>query len=280
MTKLLGMACAAALLCGALAAQEIRVVVRGDDLGMTQGSLAAFEKGMNEGVLTCASIIVPGPWFEGAAELARKNPGWCTGIHLCLIGEWRGFRWRPVLPWDRVKSIVDADGFLRRYPQELFAGKPSLAEIDAELRAQIDLAKRKGVRVQYLDTHYVELPDYPGLEGVIRKIAKDYDVPISSTLGEKIIEVYTNPIDQKKSAALKMLDGLGPGLYLWVCHVGIDSPEQRALIHTNPEDIFVDGGVGGHRAAELDVVTSLEVKSMLLKKCVRLTNYRELKERQ
>jgi len=75
---------------------------------------------------------------------------------------------------------------------------------------------------------------------------------------------------------VEILEGLGPGLWLWVCHVGIDSPEQRALIHTAPKDIFVEGGVGLHRAEELKVLTSLEVKSMILRKGIRLTNYREL----
>ena len=262
-------------------AQEIRLIVRGDDLGMTQGSLAGVEKAMNEGVLTCTSIIVPGPWFEAAAELARRNPGWCTGIHLCLVGEWRGYRWRPVLPWDKVRSLVDADGFLHPSPSELFAHQPKLEEIDAELRAQIDLARKKGVSVQYLDTHYMGLTDYPGLEAVIRKIAADYNLPISSQLGEKNMEsVYQAPIEQKKKRAVEILGGLGPGLWLWVCHVGINSPEQRALIHTAPADIFVEGGVGLHRAAELDVLTSLEVKSVILKKGIKLTNYGELwKER-
>jgi predicted glycoside hydrolase/deacetylase ChbG (UPF0249 family) len=276
--------CAAALLCALLLvmpatseAQDVQLIVRGDDFGMTQGSLLAFERALNEGVLTCAAMVVPGPWFEGAAELARRNPGWCTGIHLCLVGEWRGYRWRPVLPWDQVRSLVDADGFLYASPAELFQHKPKLEEIDAELRGQIELAKRKGVHVQYVDTHYVGLSDYPGLEGVIRKIAADYDVPISGEVGEKSMEtVYTTPVEQKKKRALEILEGLGPGLWLWVCHVGIDSPEQQALIHTAPEDIFVDGGVGLHRAAELNVVTSLEVRSMILKKGIRLTNYREL----
>lgn len=265
----------------ATTAQEIRLIVRGDDLGMTQGSLAGIERAMNEGVMTSTAIIVPGPWFEAAAELARRNPGWCTGIHLCLVGEWRGYRWRPVLPWDKVRSLVDADGFLYPSPGELFAHQPKLEEIDAELRAQIQLAKKKGVNVQYLDTHYMGLTDYPGLEGVIRKIAADYDLPISSQLGEKNMEsVYTTPVEQKKKRAVEILDRLGPGLWLWVCHVGIDSPEQRALIHTAPQDIFVEGGVGRHRAAELDVLTSLEVESMIMKKGIRLTNYRELwKER-
>lgn len=139
------------------------------------------------------------------------------------------------------------------------------------------LAKRKGINVQYVDTHYAELDSYPGFDAVIRKIAKDYDVPVSSTLGEKTIKVYATPLEQKKKAALQMFDQLAPGLWLWVCHIGINSPEQRALIHTKPADIFLDGGAGVHRAEELQVLTSLDVRSAILKKGIDLTNYRELR---
>jgi chitin disaccharide deacetylase len=257
--------------------QDIKLIVRGDDLGMTQGSLVAFERAFNEGVLTSGAIIVPGPWFESAAELARRNPGWCTGVHLCLVGEWRGFRWRPVLPWDKVRSMVDEDGFLYASPAELFAHQPKIEEIDAELRAQVNLAKKRGVNVQYVDMHYASPSQYPGLEQVVRKIGADYNVPVSSYLGEKRASgVYTTPVDQKLKAAVQFLDALGPGLWLWVSHIGIDSPEQRALIHTEPRAIFVEGGVGRHRAEELNVLTSLEVKSIILKKGIVLTNYREL----
>jgi len=34
-------------------AEETRLIVRGDDLGMTQGTLLAFERAFNKGVLTC-----------------------------------------------------------------------------------------------------------------------------------------------------------------------------------------------------------------------------------
>jgi YdjC-like protein len=71
--------------------QEIKLIVRGDDFGMTQGSVIAFEKAFNEGILTCGSLLVQPPWFEAAASLARKNPRWCIGIHLSLEGEWRGY---------------------------------------------------------------------------------------------------------------------------------------------------------------------------------------------
>jgi len=258
-------------------AQEIRLIIRGDDLGMTQGSLVAFEKAFNQGVLTAGAMVVPGPWFEAAAELARRNPGWCVGVHLCMVGEWRGYRWRPVLPWDQVRSMVDEDGYLCTSPRQLFARQPKLQEIDAELRAQINLAKKRGVNVQYIDLHYVSPSQYPGLADVIKKIGADYNLPISSQMGEKrTVSVYSAPIDQKLKRAVEMLGALQPGLGLWVCHIGIDSPEQRALIHSEPGDIFVEGGVGRHRAEELNVLTSLEVKSAILKKGIVLTNYREL----
>jgi hypothetical protein len=89
--------------------------------------------------------------------------------------------------------------------------------------------------------------------------------------------VYTTPLEQKMKRVVEILKGLGPGLWLWACHVGIDSPEQRAVIHTSPEDIFVDGGVGRHRAAELSVPASLELKSIILQEGIKLTDYRELR---
>jgi len=273
------LASALSILPSVLPAQEIKLVIRGDDFGMTQGSLVAFERAFNEGVLTCGAMVVPGPWFEAAAELARKNPGWCTGVHLCLVGEWRGYRWRPVSPRDKVRSLVDEDGYLYTSPTELFRHEPKLDEIDAELRAQVDLAKRRGVDVQYLDLHYVSPSQYPGFSNLINKIAKDYNLPLSQSFGEKGISVYRTPVEQKLEQAIETLEKLEPGLYLWVCHIGIDSPEQRALIHSDPAAIFVRGGVGRHRAEELRVLTSLEVKSAILKKGIILTNYRELWQR-
>ena len=260
-------------------AQDIRLIVRGDDFGMTQGSLVAFEEAFNNGVLTCGAIQAPAPWFEGAAELCRKNPGWCVGVHLCVIGEWRGYRWRPVLPWDEVSSIVDEDGYLYRYPEELFAQNPKLEEIDAEFRAQIELALKYGVNAQYIDTHYMGYSSYPGLLEVYKKIGRDYNLPISAMMDEtRFPGIYNAPEEQKTEIVVKQLEELEPGLWLWVNHIGIDSPEQNALIHTRPDHIFRGGGVGKHRAAELKALTSIEVKSMIMIKGIKLVNYRELWE--
>jgi chitin disaccharide deacetylase len=258
-------------------AEEIRLIVRGDDLGMSQGSIAAFEKAFREGILTCASIQVPAPWMEAAADLASKHPEWCFGIHLTLIGEWRGYRWRPVLPWDRVKSLVDEDGFLFRYPEELAANHPQIGEIEAELSAQVALAIKKGIRPDYFDIHYVSPELIPGVDAVIKKLATAYRVPISGTLGERrAIGIYQSPVDQKILEAITKLNRLPPGLWLWVAHIGIQSPEQDALVHTKTEDVFPDG-VGRHRFAELNVITSQEIKDIIRKRDIRLVSYRDLR---
>jgi hypothetical protein len=261
-------------------AEDIKLIVRGDDFGMTHGSLLAFEKGFNDGILTCGSLLVQAPWFEGAAALARKNPMWCLGIHLSLIGEWIGYRWRPVLPWDKISSIVDEDGYLFTDPEELFKKRPRIEEIDAEMRAQIVLGKKRGVDPQYLDTHYMGMDSYPGLREVIQQIAKDFDLPISSQMGERRIGgIYTAPVKEKRERALEILEKLSPGLWLWNVHIGIDSPEQRALVHSREEDRFKNGGVGLHRAEELRVLSDDQIKELIRKRGIKLTNYRELRNR-
>jgi predicted glycoside hydrolase/deacetylase ChbG (UPF0249 family) len=185
------------------------------------------------------------------------------------------------LPYDKVPSLVDEDGFLYPSPDELFAQKPDLKEIEAELRAQIDLAIKKGVNVQYIDTHYMSPGDdgYPGMSEIFKRLGKEYKVPVSGLMNESRISVYSDPVDEKLKNAVRMIGELQSGLYLWVCHIGIDSPEQDALIHTAPGDIFVDDGVGKHRAAELNMLTSIDVKSAILKKGIILTTYKELNER-
>jgi len=276
-------ACALLLALAAVtaAAEDIRIVVRGDDLGMTQGTLVAFEQALNTGVLTCASVLVPGPWFEAAAELCGRNPGWCTGVHLCLVGEWRGYRWRPVLPWDKVSSIVDEDGYLYTSPDELYSHNPKIGEIEAELRAQIELAKKKGINVQYIDNHYGAVTVLPEGKELIQRLSREYDLPVSGSLDEKRGPyLYRTPLGTKIDEAVRVLDSLEPGLYLWVVHPGIHSPEQYALFHSQPDHVIGGGGVGKHRAGETEAITSIEVRSAIMKNEIILTDYDKLwKER-
>jgi predicted glycoside hydrolase/deacetylase ChbG (UPF0249 family) len=262
-------------------ADAIRLIVRGDDLGMTQGSVEAFEQAFAKGILTCASMQVPGPLFKAAADLYKKFPTKCYGIHLTLVAEWRGYRWRPILPYDKIPSLVDEDGYLHQSPAALIANSPKSSEIEAELRAQIELAKKKGIQISYLYDHYGAVSSCPNGVNILEKIAKEYNLPIASKVGESPARgIYTVPENAKLASAIQMLDELEPGLWLWVCHPGIDSPEQNSLIHFFPEHIMRGGGFGAHRAAVLDVLTNPGVTSTILRKRIVLTDYRDVAKKQ
>ena len=202
-----------------------------------------------------------------------ENPWWHPppGIPAVVLADIQGDE-RPEL------LVSLNDGYLYAYPGQLFAQKPLLKEIEAELRAQIELARKKGINVQYLDTHYMDPndPGYSGLREIIEKLGRDYGLPVSGMLGEQKIGIYSVPIAQRKEEAMGMLESLEPGLWLWICHPGIDSAEQRALIHTAAGDIKLEG-VGRRRAEILNILTGIELKSVILKKPIELTSYREIR---
>lgn len=51
---------------------------------------------------------------------------------------------------------------------------------------------------------------------------------------------------------------------------------ENALVHTKKEDVFWEDGVCKHRAEETRVLTSEEVKSVIRKRNIQLTDYRKL----
>ena len=85
-------------------ATEIRLIVKGDDMGAAHGINVGTIAAYKGGVLTTTNVIVPGPWFLEAAKLLRDNPGLDVGVHLALTSEWDHVKWRPLT---HAPSIVD-----------------------------------------------------------------------------------------------------------------------------------------------------------------------------
>jgi hypothetical protein len=85
------------------------------------------------------------PWFEEAAQMSRENPNQCFGVHMGIIGEWQGYRWRSV--YSEIRSLVDEDGFLWPSPAEFRAHNPNMDQLEKEFTARINLARKKGVKL-------------------------------------------------------------------------------------------------------------------------------------
>ncbi|MFP4081379.1 MAG: polysaccharide deacetylase family protein [Candidatus Aminicenantes bacterium] len=255
--------------------QPIQLIVRGDDMGMTHACNLAVARSFREGVLTCASIMVPSPWFEEAARMCREHPQWCIGVHLTLTGEWRDYRWRPVLPVTEVSSLVDEDGYFYQTTEAFLAARPDLQEVEKELRAQMDLALKRKIDVQYIDTHMWTARATLQLHSVVAQISQDYRVPLSQDSGEEVLNIYEVPAQEKEDALAETLKQIGPGFYLLVVHPGLDTPEERALEDFNPQGL---SNVASHRAAVTRALTSQRIKKIIRKRGIQLTDYRPLRQ--
>lgn len=255
---------------------ETILITRADDMGYTHTGNVATLLCLRDGILRSAALLVIAPWFEEAARMAGENPHLCFGVHMGIIGEWRGYRWRPVLPYSEVKTLVDEDGFLWQSPAEFWAHHPDLSQLDREFRAQIDLAKKKGVKVQYIDTHYMMPYDEP-LRPMVERIGKDYGVPVSCLLGEHVLDdfgIYSVPPEEKEQALDRLLRSLTPGVNLLIGHPGLTSLENEALVHSEPKDVQVLG-TGRLRAAETLAYTSPRIKRLVSELGIKLMSYTE-----
>lgn len=258
-------------------AEPVELIVRGDDMGMTHTCNLAIQKNFKEGILTCASVIVPSPWFEEAARMCGEHPEWCIGVHLTLNSEWSGYRWKPVVPYDEVASLVDEDGYFYPTTEAFLAASPELKDVEKELRAQMELALKRGIDVQYIDTHMDTARSTPELREIVLNICQDYDLPLSRESQEQQMSIYNIPYNEKGKALAEQLKQLESGLWLLVVHPGLDTPEERALVDISPEGL---PDVALNRAAVTAALTSKSIKRIIEKRGIQLTDYRKLRKKE
>jgi chitin disaccharide deacetylase len=266
----------ACLMQGLLFAQtgvsEIPVLIRCDDIGMSQSVNAAAKKVLETGMPVSMSVMVPCGWFAEAVDLLKQYPNVSVGIHLTLNAEWKQYRWGPVAGVNKVPSLVDSLGHFFPSRSKLFGNNPSLAEIETELRAQIDKAIRAGLKIDYLDYHMGAAVQTPETRAIVEKLAKEYGVAISRYYDEVDVDGgYSAPVGSKQDTLMKKLQELQPGgTKLFVFHVGIDNAELAAMEDLNP---FGPKNMSKHRQAELDALISHSFQQLLHDKKYRLVNY-------
>lgn len=152
------------------------LIIHADDLGVAHSeNLATFEA-LNRGAVSSASIMVPCPWLTEAADYARAHPDADLGVHLTLTSEWKTYRWGPVSPRDQVPSLLDPDGYFYRTAADV-ARHARVADVERELRAQVETALKMGIHPTHLDSHMGALFTTPALIAALVKVARAYHLP-------------------------------------------------------------------------------------------------------
>jgi chitin disaccharide deacetylase len=157
--------------------KERYVVINSDDAGLFPSVNQATIDAMERGIVSSCSIRVDGPAFKEFARYAAAHPEKDFGVHLSLNCEKDTGRWGPVLGHARVPSLVGPDGFLWRRTWES-AAHAKIDEVEAELRAQIELCRSAGIRLSHLDHNMFVLYRRPDFIRLYVRLGLEYDLPI------------------------------------------------------------------------------------------------------
>ncbi len=275
------------------------LIVNADDFGLTKGVNRGIIKSFKEGVVTSASLLSVGRYFDNAAELAKENPGLGIGIHLCLTEE------RPVLEKKDIPSLVDKKGCLLKSRWNFIfccvLGKVEYAEVEKELDAQIQKILEKGLRITHIDSHgYIHM--LPGVLAVVIKLAKKYNIKIIRYPREKIsfynlkwhkyvqfcfidllcllarfnpgyrnfikTDYYFGFLDSGQlsiESVRKTLAIFNHGIAELVCHPGEHDEESGIYKHWNYD-----------WQGELKALTSSDIKKIIEGSNIRLINFRDI----
>ena len=86
---------------------QIYLVIRSDDAGMSHSVNTALERLIDTGLPVSISVMFACPWYQETVEMLKRHPNVAVGIHLTLNSEWKNYRWGPVTGRGAVPSLVD-----------------------------------------------------------------------------------------------------------------------------------------------------------------------------
>ena len=152
------------------------IMLHADDIGMCPEANIAAEKMLLDGVIQSAAIMIPCPSAKEAIEWASKHPSIDVGLHLTLTSEWQKHRWGTVTERSEVPGLLDEDNKMwHEVPQVV--QHASAAEVEKEIRAQIEQSIAWGYKPDHIDTHMGTLYGDPSYVAVYFKVAQEYGIP-------------------------------------------------------------------------------------------------------
>lgn len=162
-----------------------KLIVNADDFGRHELINRAVERAFVNGCLKSATLMAGGVAFDDAVKLAKNLRGLGVGIHFTLANG------NPVLPPDEIPTLVTADGifygdyvaFLKRY----LRGKISLAEVRAELAAQLEKISRTGLTLTHFDSHQ-HLHHVPGIIDIALDLAATKNISAMRVADTRIFD--------------------------------------------------------------------------------------------
>lgn len=189
-----------------------KLVVNADDFGYREGINRGVVYAHQNGLVTSASLFVDREGTEEAVRLAKENPGLGLGLHLDL---------------DKFFQVDHHLGVVLG----LLSPTPSLDDIRADSRRQIEKYLSFGFTIDHLDSHH-HAHLHPSVFALVTELAREYKIPYIRFFDK----AYSDPGEleaMKKirdASGLKYADHFIEGWY-WG---NVDENYQVAELMTHP----------------------------------------------
>jgi hopanoid biosynthesis associated protein HpnK len=178
-----------------------KLIVAADDFGLTAGVNNAIAAAHRDGIVTAASLLVNGPAFESAVDIARNNGGLDLGLHLNLT------EGHPVSDPAGIPGLANAHGFLYRHPVKLALSllrrRVSTADLEREIRSQIEKALGSGLPITHIDGHK-HVHAIPPVLRLVSRIAPEYRIHAVRSLCEEMPRL-SSMLARSRGSRLKIM---------------------------------------------------------------------------
>ncbi len=150
-----------------------RLIATADDFGLALPVNEAIEHGHREGIIGSASLMVTCGAAADAVARAKRMPGLAVGLHLVLADG------KPALPPSEIPALVRRDGLfhgnLARAGVAMARSPAARAQLEREIRAQLDLYRATGLPLDHVDGHH-HLQMHPMVRRVLLRLAPEYGI--------------------------------------------------------------------------------------------------------
>ena len=233
--------------------------------------------------------MVPCPWFPEIAEYAKGHPEVDLGIHLTVTSERKSCRWGPVGSKDKVKSLLDQDGYFHLTWTK--GTHVNVKDVECELRAQVEKALAVGMRPTHIDSHQLALySNGQDLFELLVRLGHEYELPvlvsrnwfsrwpylIRSVSSSDVVIDYAIDIGEDVAAEQwsafynSTIENLQPGITQLIVHPGYDNEELRGFSSDR------ESWGSAWRQRDFDFFTSPGFRELLQTCDVKLITWREL----
>lgn len=163
----------------------MRMIINGDDFGLSPGCNEAIIDCYQKGIMTSTSLMTNMPYAFEAAKLSEIHPGLSVGLHFCLT---------TGSPLTQNFPLVKEDGSFDK--NRVFnEGDLFLEEIFEELQAQYDLfLKLMHKKPDHINSHH-GIEAIKGCDKILESFARHYDIPMRSFLNAPTSWKYDVPFE-------------------------------------------------------------------------------------